>query len=86
MAGVLLTAKGGCTMADEVKKEEKGAGAKKAFSTLLKVVLGLVFLGLAILLLYSRHWWGGYTLPLLKGCAGPFLVLAGLITLAIAKE
>jgi hypothetical protein len=73
-------------MADEVKKEEKGAGAKKAFSTLLKVVLGLVFLGLAVYSLYFRHWWGWYTFPLIKGCVGPFLVLAGLITLAIAKE
>ncbi|MCX5704835.1 MAG: hypothetical protein NTZ92_02065 [Candidatus Omnitrophica bacterium] len=73
-------------MADEVKKEEKGAGAKKALSTLLKVVLGLVFLGLAVYLLYNLRWWGDFTLPLIKGCAGPFLVLAGLITLAIAKE
>ena len=73
-------------MADEVKKEEKGVGVKKAFSTLLKVVLGLVFLGLAVYLLFSLRWWGEYTFPLIKGCAGPFLVLAGLITLAIAKE
>lgn len=73
-------------MAEEVKKEEKGAGAKKALSTLLKVVLGLVFLGLAVYLLAIRHWWGDFTLPFIKGCAGPFLILAGLITLAIAKE
>jgi hypothetical protein len=73
-------------MAEEVKKEEKGAGAKKAFSTFLKVVIGLAFLALAAYLLAFRHWWGGYTIPVIKGCAGPFLILAGLITLAIAKE
>jgi hypothetical protein len=73
-------------MADEVKKEEKGGGAGKAFSTLLKVVIGLAFLAAAVYLLAFRHWWGGYTLPVIKGCAAPFLILAGLITLAIAKE
>ena len=45
-----------------------------------------VFLGLAAYLLIGKLWWGYYTLPLIKGCAAPFLVLAGLITLAIAKE
>jgi flagellar biogenesis protein FliO len=43
-------------MAEEVKKEEKGAGAKKAFSTFLKVVIGLAFLALAAYLLAFRHW------------------------------
>jgi len=73
-------------MADEVKKEEKGGGAGKFLSMLLKVVIGIVLLVLAGFLLIGRHWWGWYTLPLIKGCAAPFLILAGLITLAIAKE
>lgn len=73
-------------MAEEVKKEEKGAGAKKALSVFLKFVLGFVFLGLAVYLLGFLHWWGLYTLPVIQGCAGPFLILAGLITLAIARE
>ncbi|MEI6831097.1 MAG: hypothetical protein WCK61_00100 [Candidatus Omnitrophota bacterium] len=57
--------------------------AKKTLSTLLKVVLGLAFLvlgGLAIL-----SWWGPL-LIIVKGCVGLFLILAGVITLAIAKE
>jgi len=73
-------------MAEDIKKEEKGAGAGKALSTLVKLVVGVAFLVAAFYLLVTRHWWGAYTLPVIKGCAAPFLVLAGLITLAIAKE
>ena len=61
---------------------EKNSG-KKLLATLLKVILGLIFLGLgagAIL-----RWWGLF-LVIIKGCIGPFLFLAGIITLAIAKE
>jgi len=56
---------------------------KKALSTLLKVVLGLAFLvlgGWAIL-----NFWPDL-LIMVKGCIGLFLILAGVITLAIAKE
>lgn len=56
---------------------------KKALSTLFKVVLGLAFLvlgGLAIL----KYWKA--LLLIVKGCIGLFLILAGVITLAIAKE
>ncbi|PIQ90549.1 MAG: hypothetical protein COV71_03795 [Candidatus Omnitrophica bacterium CG11_big_fil_rev_8_21_14_0_20_41_12] len=75
-------------MAQEEKKccggtEEKCCDPKKSLSTLLKVILGLVFLvlgGLAIL-----KWWGPLLL-IVKGCIGLFLILAGVITLAIAKE
>ncbi len=57
----------------------------KLLGTILKAVLGLVFLGLAIYLLIGRLWWQE-TWLVIKGCAGPFLLLAGIITLAIAKE
>lgn len=73
-------------MAEEVKKEEKSCCGGKGMSMCLKLVLGVVFLAVAVYLLAFRHWWGGYTLPVIKGCAAPFLILAGLITLAIAKE
>jgi hypothetical protein len=52
---------------------------------LVKVFLGLILLGLAVYLLVGRLWWQE-TWLVIKGCAGPFLVLAGIITLAIAKE
>ncbi|TRZ95378.1 hypothetical protein D4R78_03925 [bacterium] len=66
-------------MAEEVKKTE----AKKVISTIFKVVLGLVFLVLGGLALIR---WLNALLIVFKGCIGLFLILAGVITLAIAKE
>ena len=70
-------------MAEEVKQEAKKAEPSKMMSTLLKVVLGIVFLVLGV---YGvmRWWWA--LLIIIKGCLGLFLILAGIITLAIAKE
>ncbi|MDD5108477.1 MAG: hypothetical protein PHC29_03085 [Candidatus Omnitrophica bacterium] len=75
-------------MAQEEKKccgttEESCCSSKKMVSTLFKVILGLAFLvlgGLAIL----KYWKA--LLLIVKGCIGLFLILAGVITLAIAKE
>jgi len=67
-------------MADE---EKKCCNTKKTLSTLFKVVLGVVFLvlgGLAVL-----KWWKALLL-IIKGGIGLLLILAGVITLAIAKE
>ncbi|MFH1191216.1 MAG: hypothetical protein V1670_03360 [Candidatus Omnitrophota bacterium] len=63
--------------------EKKCGDSKKTLAALFKVVLGLAFLvlgGLAIL-----KWWEPL-LIIVKGCIGLFLILAGVITLAIAKE
>jgi len=65
------------------QEEKKCCDARKTLSTLFKVILGLVFLvlgGLAIL----KYWKA--LLLIIKGCIGLFLILAGVITLAIAKE
>ncbi len=65
------------------QEEKKSCDVKKTLSTFFKVVLGLVFLvlgGLAIL----KYWKA--LLLIVKGCIGLFLILAGVITLAIAKE
>jgi hypothetical protein len=70
-------------MADELKQEEKKADAGKVFWTIFKVLLGLVFLALGALAIYK--WWGNL-LVVVSGCIGLFLILAGIITLAIAKE
>ena len=69
-------------MADEVKQEQK-TDMKKAFSTIFKVVLGLVFLGLGAYFVFRgwTHLWN-----VIKGTVGLFFILAGVITLAIAKE
>ncbi len=72
-------------MAEEIKKEEKCSCAqgKKVLSTILKVILGIVFLGLGAMAIL--RWWK-LLLMIVKGCIGLFLILAGVITLAIAKE
>ncbi|MDD2752539.1 MAG: hypothetical protein PHN59_05340 [Candidatus Omnitrophica bacterium] len=69
---------GGVKMADEAK-----GNGKKVFATLFKVILGVAFLVLGILAVV--RWWP-LLLMIVKGCVGLFLILAGVITLAIAKE
>ena len=70
-------------MAEKVKQEEKKVDAKKAISTILKVILGLVFLALGIWAIVV--WWKDLLL-VIRGCIGLFLILAAVITFAIAKE
>jgi hypothetical protein len=70
-------------MAEEVKQEEKKVESKKVLSTIFKVILGLVFLTLGVLALL--RWWK-LLLMIIKGSIGLFFILAGIITLAIAKE
>lgn len=70
-------------MADEIKQEEKKVDIKKTLSTIFKVILGLVFLVLGVSAIIR---WLPALLSVIKGCIGLFLILAGLITLAIAKD
>ncbi|MDD5595219.1 MAG: hypothetical protein PHY94_03125 [Candidatus Omnitrophica bacterium] len=65
-------------MADEAK-----GNGKRVLATMIKVILGLGFLLLGILAVV--RWWK-LLLLIIKGCLGLFLILAGIITLAIAKE
>ncbi len=69
-------------MAEEIKQEATKE-SKSILPTLLKVLLGIVFLVLGVLAVWK--WF--YALKIVfSGCIGLFLILAGLITLAIAKE
>jgi O-antigen/teichoic acid export membrane protein len=68
---------------DEMADEEKKTDGKKLLSTMIKVVLGLGFLILGVLTIL--RWWP-QLVEIIKGCIGLFLILAGIITLAIAKE
>ena len=70
-------------MAEDVKQEETKTDGKKIISTIFKVILGLAFLVLGVVAIVS--WWSNL-LMVVKGCLGLFLILAGVITLAIAKE
>lgn len=70
-------------MAEEIKQEEKKADTKNIFGTIFKVILGLVFLVLGVWAIIG--WWP-QVWTMIRGCIGLFLILAGIITLAIAKE
>jgi len=70
-------------MAEEVKQEEKKSDGKNIVSTIFKVILGLVFLALGVWAIVG--WWKELA-DVVKGCIGLFLILAAIITLAIAKE
>jgi hypothetical protein len=70
-------------MVEETKQEETKQDSKKMVSTILKFILGVVLLVLGVGAII--RWWGPI-LIVVKGCIGLFLILAGIITLAIAKE
>lgn len=71
-------------MAEEIKQEEKKVeGGAKGLGTIFKVILGLVFLVLGVWALIG---WFDSLKVVFQGCIGLFLILAGIITLAIAKE
>ncbi len=55
----------------------------KGLKTALKFVMGLALIGLGGYLIYL---WREDVLTLSRGCLGAFLILVGLIFLAIAKE
>lgn len=71
-------------MAEETKTQEaeKTEGGK-IFKTIFKVLLGIALLIVGLVLVVA---WKGELLVLIKGGLGLFLILAGAITLAIAKE
>ena len=69
-------------MAEEVKQVEKKENSK-ALSMILKVLLGIVFLALGI---WAIMVWRYDLIVLIKGSVGLLLILAALITFAIAKE
>lgn len=77
---------------DDKEKAQEGqcstecCGSQKASDsakTLVKMVIGIALIAFGIAAVIA--WWGSLT-TLLKGCIGLLLILAGAITIAIAKE
>ena len=74
-----------------MEEQTKNAGSGKVeakkpsvnVKTVGKYLLGAILLIAGALLLWK--FWPKFVI-LVKGCVGPFLILAGLITIAIAKE
>jgi len=67
-------------MAEELNQTKE---KKNIAPMLFKILLGLVFLLLGVWLWYN---WRYDFFSVVKGCVGPILVLASLITFAIAKD
>lgn len=67
----------------EDKKQENNPESGKIAATIFKVILGLAFLALGAMAVY--RWWDDLWI-VARGCLGLFLILAGIITLAIARE
>lgn len=70
-------------MAEEIKQEGKKPEGKNVLSTILKVILGLVLLVLGVWMVII---WLPELINIIKGGIGLFLILASLITFAIAKD
>jgi len=72
-------------MAEEAKKaeEKKECCAGGAIKMIMKIIIGI-----ALVLIGAILWWKWRAdfLSLIKGFLGPFLILAGVIFFAIAKE
>ena len=73
-------------MAEEIKQEEKKcccSEGKNMPATIFKVLLGLALLGLGV---WAIMIWSTSLTIIIKGCAGPLLILAAIVILAIARE
>ncbi|MEI8350149.1 MAG: hypothetical protein WCI77_08355 [Candidatus Omnitrophota bacterium] len=72
-------------MAEEVKTQNVAEGKKSsdAVKMVSKIVLGLLFVALGLAAVIR---WIHPLLMIVKGCVGLFLILVGIITVAVAKE
>ena len=68
--------------AEQTQPEEKKSASELA-KTVLKMILGVVLIALGVVAVVV--WWQDL-LNLIKGGIGLFLVLVGLITIAIARD
>jgi len=68
--------------AEQAQPEEKKSASEVA-KTVMKVMLGIVLVGLGVSAVFA--WWQDL-LEVIRGCIGLFLILAGIITIAIARD
>ena len=70
-------------MAEEVKEGQVAKCGCGAAKTAFRVIIGLALVGLGVWAVIA--WWQEL-LGVVKGCLGLFLILAGAITVAIARD
>jgi hypothetical protein len=70
-------------VSESQESEKETKKASEVIKTIFKYVLGGALVVLGILAVIG--WWK-YVWILIRGCLGVFLILAGLITIAIARE
>ncbi len=75
-----MTEKSNSSQGSEIKEEKKSS---EVFKTALKIALGGIIFLIGV---WAVIGWWEYLWQVFKGCIGIFLILAGLITIAIAKE
>ncbi len=68
------------TNSTAVKEDKKGS---EVFKTAMKITLGIILILLGVWAVIG--WWKPLW-EVIKGCIGLFLILAGAVTIAIAKE
>jgi hypothetical protein len=66
---------------DQQEQKKSSEGAKMVG----KIILGIVFIALGLFFMVKLAWWRDLWI-MIKGGIGPFLILAGIITIAIAKD
>ena len=64
----------------EVEEDKKGS---EVFKTAVKIATGFILILLGLVAIIG--WWSALT-TVFKGCIGLFQIMAGAITIAIAKE
>lgn len=70
-------------IAQEIEELEKEDKSREIYKTAFKLALGIVFILVGVVTWIG---WRDFFIVLLKGCIGPFLIFAGVIAIAIAKE
>lgn len=70
-------------MAEEEKKEAAACKTSDTLKTAGKFLAGAALIVVGLLLCWQWRW---QLIDLIKGCVGLFLILVGLVFVAIAKE
>jgi uncharacterized protein (DUF983 family) len=72
-------------MEEQNKNQQEPKESSQSPKMVGKIILGIVFIVLGLFLMLRLAWWRDLWI-IVKGGIGPFLILAGIITIAVAKD